>query len=176
MDSTQSQAATSSSPNPTHTDEPSLSAASESKVLRTSARVKAAKQKEKQKERPSADSQQASSSSSKRARDSSSNKGKGKEVADESRASKRYVRSSFHLTSPLNKVFTTARAVPRTQQPPPSPSTNPPRIPRARSALHPKTTQKTTKPLRQSLHRRNSRVLPVPTLSDRGRIIRQERT
>ncbi|KAL1941289.1 hypothetical protein VTO73DRAFT_7501 [Trametes versicolor] len=101
MDSTQSQAATSSSPNPTHTDEPSLSAASESKVLRTSARVKAAKQKEKQKERPSADSQQASSSSSKRARDSSSNKGKGKEVADESRASKRARRSTYPTTSTL---------------------------------------------------------------------------
>lgn len=106
MDSTQSQAATSSSsPTSAHTEEPSHSAASESKALRTSARVKAAKQKEKQKDRSSADTQQASSSTSKRARDSSSNKGKGKEVADESRASKRYVRSFFRLTPRLNMAL-----------------------------------------------------------------------
>lgn len=81
MDSTQPQAATSSSStSPPHTEEPSLS---EPKVLRTSARVKAAKQKEKQNTHPTA-----SSSSTKRSRD---NKGKGKETADEARASKRCV-------------------------------------------------------------------------------------
>lgn len=103
MDSTQSQAATSSSSlNPAHTDEPSQTTASESKVLRTSARVKAAKQKEKQKERSSADNQQATTSSAKRVRDSSSHKGKGKEVLDDTRASKRYVCSScrLHYLSP----------------------------------------------------------------------------
>ncbi|KAI0364359.1 hypothetical protein BV20DRAFT_1107706 [Pilatotrama ljubarskyi] len=103
MDSTQPQAATSSSsPYPAHTEEQSQSTTSESKVLRTSARVKAAKQKEKQKERSSADSQQASSSSSsKRIRDSTSHKGKGKEVADESRLSKRARRSTYPTTSAL---------------------------------------------------------------------------
>ncbi|KAI9062557.1 hypothetical protein FKP32DRAFT_1593207 [Trametes sanguinea] len=102
MDSTQSQAATStSSPYPAHTEEQPQATASESKVLRTSARVKAAKQKEKQKERSSAESQQPSSSSSKRVRDTSSHKGKGKEVADESRASKRARRSTFPTTSAL---------------------------------------------------------------------------
>ncbi|KAI8996413.1 hypothetical protein BD414DRAFT_455102 [Trametes punicea] len=101
MDSTQPQIATSSSsPYPTHTEEPSQTS-TESKVLRTSARVKAAKQKEKQKERSSADSQQASSSSTKRTRESSSHKGKGKELADESRASKRARRSTYPPTSSL---------------------------------------------------------------------------
>ncbi|KAI0628036.1 hypothetical protein C8Q77DRAFT_1068746 [Trametes polyzona] len=102
MDSTQPQAATSSSsPNLAHTEAPSQATASESKVLRTSARVKAAKQKEKQKERSSVDSQQTPSSSSKRVRDNTSHKGKGKEVADESRASKRARRSTYPATSAL---------------------------------------------------------------------------
>ena len=91
MDSTQPQAATSSStPYPAHTDEPSQPGSSEPKVLRSSARVKAAKQKEKQNQRSQQDTSQASSSSSsKRVRD---NKGKGREVADETRVNKRYVR------------------------------------------------------------------------------------
>ncbi|KAI0664313.1 hypothetical protein C8Q70DRAFT_946839 [Cubamyces menziesii] len=102
MDSTQSQAATSSSSlNPAQTEEPSQTTASESKVLRTSARVKAAKQKEKQKERSSADSQQATASSTKRVRDNSSHKGKGKEVVDDTRASKRARRSTYPATSAL---------------------------------------------------------------------------
>ncbi|KAH9851913.1 hypothetical protein C2E23DRAFT_904051 [Lenzites betulinus] len=100
MDSTQSQAATSSSPNSSHPAEPSQSAASESKVLRTSARVKAAKQKEKQKEVP-ADGQQVASSSTKRVREGISHKGKGKEAADESRATKRPRRSTFPETAAL---------------------------------------------------------------------------
>ena len=49
MDSTQPQAATSSStPIHAHTEDPSQPGTSEPKVLRTSARVKAAKQKEKE--------------------------------------------------------------------------------------------------------------------------------
>ena len=90
MDSTQPQAATSSSsPHPAHTEEPSQPGSSEPKVLRTSARVKAAKQKEKQTQRTQNDTPQpAASSSTKRSRD---NKGKGKEIADEARVNKRCV-------------------------------------------------------------------------------------
>ncbi|RPD53372.1 hypothetical protein L226DRAFT_617463 [Lentinus tigrinus ALCF2SS1-7] len=97
MDSTQPQAATSSSSiSPAHTEEPT---SSEPKVLRTSARVKAAKQKEKQTQRTQQDTvHPAPSSSSKRSRD---NKGKGKETADEARPSKRTRRSTLPATSAL---------------------------------------------------------------------------
>ena len=107
MDSTQPQAATSSSsPYPAHTDEPSQPGSSEPKVLRSSARVKAAKQKEKQSQRTQQDtSQVSSSSSSKRTRD---NKGKGREAADETRPSKRYVRE--HSFSCLELIFPAAHA------------------------------------------------------------------
>ncbi|KAI1791847.1 hypothetical protein LXA43DRAFT_380217 [Ganoderma leucocontextum] len=100
MDSTHPQAATSSSsPYPAHTDGPSQPGSSEPKVLRSSARVKAAKQKEKQNQRTQQDASQASSSSSsKRTRD---NKGKGREVADETRASKRTRRTTFPTSSAL---------------------------------------------------------------------------
>ena len=99
MDSTQPQAATSSSsPLPAHTEDPSQPGSSEPKVLRTSARVKAAKQKEKHNQRTQQDpSQSAASSSSKRTRD---NKGKGREAADEARASNGMSRGmQFHVHS-----------------------------------------------------------------------------
>ncbi|KAI0730615.1 hypothetical protein C8Q76DRAFT_644034 [Earliella scabrosa] len=100
MDSTQPQAATSSSsPHPAHTEEPSQPGSSEPKVLRTSARVKAAKQKEKQTQRTQNDTPQlAASSSTKRSRD---NKGKGKEIADEARVNKRTRRSTLPASSAL---------------------------------------------------------------------------
>ncbi|PIL24628.1 transporter [Ganoderma sinense ZZ0214-1] len=99
MDSTQPQAASTSSPYPAHTDEPSQPGSSEPKVLRSSARVKAAKQKEKQNQRTQQDpSQASSSSSSKRIRD---NKGKGREVADETRTTKRTRRVTLPAPSAL---------------------------------------------------------------------------
>ncbi|KAI0794507.1 hypothetical protein C8Q74DRAFT_1365946 [Fomes fomentarius] len=96
MDSTQPQAATSSSsPHSAHTEEPSQPGSSEHKVLRTSARVKAAKQKEKQNQRTQQDT---ASSSTKRSRD---NKGKGKEVSEEARTTKRTRRTTLPATSSL---------------------------------------------------------------------------
>ncbi|KAI0704459.1 hypothetical protein C8T65DRAFT_741026 [Cerioporus squamosus] len=96
MDSTQPQAATSSSSTyPAHTEEPT---SSEPKVLRTSARVKAAKQKEQAHRTQQDTTHSGVSSSTKRSRD---NKGKGKETADEARASKRTRRSTLPATSAL---------------------------------------------------------------------------
>ncbi|RDX51248.1 hypothetical protein OH76DRAFT_1401563 [Lentinus brumalis] len=96
MDSTQPQAATSSSSTSSaHTEDP---ASSEPKVLRTSARVKAAKQKEKTQRTQQDATHPGASSSTKRSRD---NKGKGKETADEARASKRTRRSTLPATTAL---------------------------------------------------------------------------
>ncbi len=104
MDSTQPQAATSSSsPHSAHTEEPSQPGSSEHKVLRTSARVKAAKQKEKQNQRTQQD---AASSSTKRSRD---NKGKGKEVSEDARTIKRCVTTFTELTSELMTRCSTRR-------------------------------------------------------------------
>ncbi|TBU40976.1 hypothetical protein BD309DRAFT_1082383 [Dichomitus squalens] len=98
MDSTQPQAATSSSsPFLAHTEDSSQPGSSEPKVLRTSARVKAAKQKQNQRTQQDI-SQHAASSSSKRTRD---NKGKGREAADEARAGKRTRRATLPASSAL---------------------------------------------------------------------------
>ncbi|KAH9944969.1 uncharacterized protein BXZ73DRAFT_38598 [Epithele typhae] len=99
MDSTQPQAATSSSsPISAHPEEPSQPESSEPKVLRTSARVKAAKQKERQNQRPQPDSSAVSiPTPTKRSRD----KGKGREVPDEARGTKRTRRSTLPATSAL---------------------------------------------------------------------------
>nr|VWO96177.1 MADS box protein [Ganoderma boninense] len=71
----------------------------EPKVLRSSARVKAARQKEKHNQRTQQDpSEASSSSSSKRMHD---NKGKGREVADETRTTKRTRRVTLPAPSAL---------------------------------------------------------------------------
>ncbi len=155
MDSTQPQAATSSSStSPAHTEDP---ASSEPKVLRTSARVKAAKQKEKTQRTQQDATHPGASSSTKRSRD---NKGKGKETADEARASKRCVGTALGMI--MRSDFAAAPVVLPFLPPPLSLSTNRPRIRRARSAQHPKTPLKTTNSPHPHLQR-NCVVPPVLT-------------
>lgn len=134
-----------------HPGEPSSSTAStETKVLRSSARVKAAKEKERERERTTIEQPQSSTSTaSKRAREPTTTKGKGKEVAVDSRATKRcahafVVRSTGGVSD--CSIFQ-EHAAQRIPQHPHRQLVSPSETPKARSAPNQTRTRKRRPPL-----------------------------